>query len=179
MSLMNEVHAQNLMGNLSLTAAEALAAMGISDLRTSMLSSVFIASAVSLNGLDVTGLSGYRLVDISSAYSLWQVCGQQDDLLALHTQLWAMAPTEALGLLAVVRVYGATFYEAAVRTAVGMTGVQAIARRDKIAAYLESLGHTNTAALRAATNEGEQVVGIAEALGYTEAQLWAAMVAPE
>jgi len=176
MSLMSEQRALNLMSNLDLTAAEALAEMGIADLRESMLSSVFIASAASVNGLNVTGLAAYHLADISADYSLWQVCGQQDDLLGLHTQLWAMEPTETLGLLAVVHVYGEAFYDAAARTAAGLTVAQALARRDRIADYLESQGYADTGALRAVTTEGAQVVGIAGALGYTETQLWAAMV---
>ena len=178
MSLMSEYHVQILMANLDLTAAEALTAMGIADLRESMLSSVFIASAASVNGADVSGLAAYHLVNISGDYSLWQVCGQQEDLLRLHAQLWAMAPTEALGLLAVVQSYGEAFYDAAVRTATGMTVEQAVARRDRIADYLESLGYTDTDALRAATTEGARMIGIVEALGYTEAQLWSAMVEP-
>jgi len=65
-----------------------------------------------------------------------------------------------------------------VRTAAGLTVTQALSRRDRIADYLESLGYTDTATLRAATTEGAQLVGIAEVLGYTEAQLWAVMVDP-
>ena len=176
MSLLNKWHADNLSYNLGLTAVEALAALGIVDLTADTQSTVFLASAASVNGVDVTGIVAYHLADVSDSYSLWQVCGQQADLLELHAQLWELAPAETLGLLSVVQSYGVSFYDAAVRTAAGLTVTQALARRDRIAAYLESLGHTNTAALRAATTEHAQMLGIAEALGHTRAQLWAAIV---
>ena len=44
MSLLNEDHATNLMSNLGLTAVEALDALGIADLRDSMLTTVFMGS---------------------------------------------------------------------------------------------------------------------------------------
>ena len=173
LSLLNAQHAQALMANLGLTAQEALDALGLVDLRSTMLRTIVV-------GLDppsvpVSGLVAYKLISVGT-YSLWQVNGQQDDLLALHNHLWTMPPTETLGLLAVVQTFGEAFYTSAVRAATGMTVAQALARRDRIAAYLESLGHTNTVLLRAATNEHLQMLGIATALGYTEAQLWAAMV---
>ena len=56
-----------------------------------------------------------------------------------------------------------------------MTVQQALARRDRIATYLESLGYSNTAALRAAADEHTQMLGVVDALGYTEAQLWNTM----
>jgi len=173
MSLLNEQHAHNLMANLSLTAAEALAALGVADLRDTMLKSVFVGcNPVSLSA----GMAAYHLIDIDD-YALWQVDGQPDDLLALHAQLWGMVPAQTLGLLAVVQTFGDAFYPTAVRTATGMTVQQALARRDRLASYLESLSHTDTAALRAATDEDAQMIGVATALGYTEAQLWAAMAA--
>jgi len=171
MSLLNEGHAHNLMANLGLTAAEALAALGVADLRDTMLKSVFVGcNPVSLSA----GMAAYHLIDVGE-YALWQVDGQQDDLLALRARLWDMAPASTLGLLAVVQTFGSTFYPTAVRTATGMTAQQSLARRDRIAAYLESLGYSNTAALRAATDEHAQIVGVAAALGASEAQLWAAM----
>ena len=175
MSLLNKWHALNLMANLNLTAAEALAALGIVDLTADTQSTVFLASAASVNGVDVTGIVAYHLADVSDHYSLWQVCGQEADLLRLHAQLWEMEPEQLLGLLAVVQEYGVSFHDSAARIAVGMTAAQALARRDYIADYLEQLGHADTDALRAATTEGAQVVGIATALGYTEAQLWGAI----
>ncbi len=57
-----------------------------------------------------------------------------------------------------------------------MTSTQALARRNRIADYLDSLGKSSTA-LRAATNEDTQMTALVQALGYTTAQLWAAMVA--
>ena len=171
MSLLNEGHAHNLMANLGLSVAEALAALGVADLRYMMLKSVFVgANPVS----HVSGVAAYHLIDVGD-YALWQVDGQQDDLLALHAQLWQMAPVATLGLLAVVQTFGGAFYASAVRTATGMTAGESLARRDRIAVYLESLGYTDTAALRAATDEHAQMLGVVTALGYTEAQLWTAM----
>ena len=173
MSLLNEQHAHNLMANLGLTAAEALMALGVADLRDTMLKTVFIGcNPVSLSA----GMAAYHLIDVGD-YALWQVDGQQDDLLALHARLWEMAPAATLGLLAVVQTFGSTFYPTAVRTATGMTAQQALARRDRVADYLESLGYSNTAALRAATDEHAQMLGAVQALGYTVQQLWAAMAA--
>jgi len=173
LSLLNEQHALNLMRNLNLTAAQALAALGLADLRTSMLKTVFVApNPVSV---DVAGIIPYHLLDIG-AFSLWQCDGQQDDLLRIHNALWTRAPTGTLGLLAVVQTFGNAFYPSAVRTATGMSVQQALARRDRVASYLESQGFGNTAALRTATNEHDQMLGIVTALGYTAAQLWGKMV---
>lgn len=116
-----------------------------------------------------------RLVGIGPSYALYQVDATVEELLDIHVLLWAMTPAQTLGLLAVVQVFGTSFYPSAVRTATGMTLTQAVQRRDRIAAYLESLGYTNTAALRAATDEHQQMLGIVTALGYTAAQMWGAM----
>jgi hypothetical protein len=175
MSLLNAEHAENLMANLGMTADEALAALGVADLRESVITAVVVASQESINGVDVSGLAAYHLADIDATYSLWQVDGQQNDLLRLHQQLWTAEPVQTLGLIAVVGVPDESFYADAIRIATGMTVEQALARRDRIADYLESLGHTETATLRAATTEHAMIVGIAEALGYTEAQLWSVL----
>jgi hypothetical protein len=173
MSLLNEQHALNLMANLSLTAAQALAALGLSDLRASMIKTVFIApNPVSV---DVSGIAAYHLIDIGG-FALWQCDGQQDDLLRLHTALWPRAPAQTLGLLAVVQTFGTAFYPSAMRTATGMSTIEALARRNRVASYLESLGFMNMADLRAATTEHTQILGVATALGYTAAQLWGKMV---
>ena len=172
MSLLNEQHAANLMTNLGLTAHGALAALGVADLRDTMVKSIFVGcNPVSLSA----GMAAYHLVDVGD-YALWQVDGQQQDLLALHAQLWEMVPASTLGMLAVVRIFGSLFYVSAMRTATGMTAGQALARRDRVADYLESLGYGDTAALRAATDEHARVLGVVAALGYTVQQLWAAMV---
>ena len=172
MSLLNEQHASNLMANLALSRDEALAALGMADLRDTMIKSVFVgANPVS----HMSGIAAYHLIDVGD-YALWQVDGQQADLLALHARLWEMVPVQILGLLAVVQTFGSAFYPTAVRTATGMTAQQALARRDRIASYLESLGYTDTAVLHAATDEHAQMLGVATALGASEAQLWAAMV---
>ena len=52
-----------------------------------------------------------------------------------------------------------------------MSTQQAVARRTRIANYLDSLG-CDTTELRASTDEQEQMEGIVVALGYTMAQLW-------
>lgn len=173
MSLLNETHASNLMANLNLTAAQALAALGISDSRASLIQTVFVAPQIVSLKTNIEG-AAYKLVDIG-AFSLYQVNSNQANLLALHNELWSMSPAQTLGLLAVVQVFGTSFYASAARTATGMTLAQAAARHDLIVSYLQSIGKTNTAALSAATDEQAQINGIVTALGYTMAQLWAAM----
>ena len=174
MSLMNEQHALNLMANLSLTAPQVLAAMGLSDQRADIVKTVFVSPQIVTLTTVIDG-PVYHLVDIG-AYSLWQVDAKAANLIALHTELWAKAPASTLGMLAVVQSFGTSFFPSAMRTAVGMTVAQALARRDRIATYLESLGKDATT-LRAATNEHTQMSGIVTALGYTMTQLWGKMVA--
>lgn len=176
MSLLNETHAQHLMSYMDLTYQEALAALGLADLRDSMVKSVFAASLATVLSADVTGIVAYHLIDVDDTYSLWQCDGQQDDLMALHGQLWQLNPENTLGALAAVQTFGTAFYPDAVRTMTGMTNQQALARRDRFATYLESLGYDNTVDLRSATNEHEQMIGITIALGHTEAQLWSQMI---
>lgn len=174
MSLINQAHVTNLMTNLGLTAAQVLAAFGLSDQRANLITTIFVApQIVSLN----TAIAGptKKLIDIG-AYSLFRVDSNQANLLALHAELWARVPAQTLGMLAVVQTMGTAFFATAMRTATGMTAPQALARRNRIADYLDSLGKTTTA-LRAATNEDTQMNGIATALGYTPAQLWAALAA--
>jgi hypothetical protein len=175
LSLMDSRHAANLMANLSLTAPQALAALGIADLRASVVKAIFVAPTV-IVGLQ-TQLAGavYHLVDFG-AYSLWQVDAQADNIIALHNELYGMAPASTLGALAVVQTFGTAFYPTAVMATVGMTAAQALARRNRIATYLDSLGKSSTA-LRAATTEHTQILAIVAALGYTTAQLWGAMTA--
>ena len=173
MSLMDSRHAANLMTNLSLTAAQALAALGVTDLRASTIKTIFISpNLVSLH----TPLHGaaYRLLDIG-AYTLWQVDTQADNILALHAELYATSPVNTLGALAVVQTFGSAFYASAVMTYAGMTAAQALARRNRIATYLDSLGK-NTTTLRATTTEHTQMLAIAAAMGFTTAQMWAKMV---
>ena len=174
-SILNEQHAQALMASQSWTAQQALDALGLVDLRASMLKSVFVGPDPTGHSHIASGIVAYRLIGIGD-YAIWQCDGQQEGLLALHYRLWQMAPAQTLGALAVVETFGTAFYDSAIRTATGTTAQQALARRDRMAAYLESLGYGNTAALRAATDEHAQIVGIAAALGYTVQQLWAAMV---
>ena len=173
MSLMSQLHVQALMDSQGWTAAQALDALNLADLRSSALSAIALGrNPVSLDGI---GIAAYHLLDVDR-YSLWQCNAQQDDLLQLHAVMWVIAPTETLGLLAVVRTPGSEFYPAAMRTATGMSVEQALLRRDRIATYLEGLGYGDTGGIRASTNEHEQMIGIAIALGYTEQQLWSAMV---
>ena len=171
MSLINQEHATNLMSNLSLTKQQALDALGIGDITEGQIRTLFIAR----NPQSGYGaIAPYKLIDIGE-YALWQCNGQQEDLLSVHGVLWGLPPIETLGLLAVVNSFGSTFYNSAVRTAMGMTIAQALARRDKIADFLEGQGYSNTATLRVATTEHDQIAGIVMALGYTMAQLWNAM----
>jgi len=176
MSLLNEEHAQNLMTNLGLSAAQAIAALGLTDMRASLVKTLFLAPR-QIVGLPITADGPtYHLIDFGN-YSLWQVDSNQDNLLALHNYFYALAPAQSLGLFAVVQTFGSSFFASAVRTATGMTAVQALARRDRIAAYLESIGFANITALRAATDENAQAAGFVTAIGHTLPQLWAAMVA--
>lgn len=171
LSLLNEQHAQNLMANLDLSAAEALAALGLEDHRGDLIKAVIL-------GPDISGTTPwpvYHLVSINN-YVLYEVDSTIEDLLSIHAAMWKLVPIEALGLLAIVQEFGVSFYPAAVRSNTGMTIPEALARRDRIAAYLENQGHTDTATLRAATTEHAQMAGIVEALGHTMAQLWEAMV---
>jgi len=172
LSLLNAQHVQALMASQGWAVEQALEALGLADLRSTMLKSIVVGSDPT--SVAASGIVAYRLIQID-AYSIWQCDGQQSDLLQLHAAMWAKAPTETLGLLAVVQVFGSAFYTTAVRTATGQTAQQALERRDRIASYLEGEGYENTVALREATNEHAQMVGIATALGYSEAQLWAAM----
>ena len=127
---------------------------------------------------DISGIprpEGYytRLIDIGD-YSLWSAEAEVETLRDLHQTLWAMAPTQTLGVLAVVDVFGESFREFAVRDATGMTPQVMLARRGRISNYLKSLGK-DTVVLDAAGNEHEQWVGIVDALGHTPYQLWQAM----
>jgi hypothetical protein len=115
----------------------------------------------------------YKLLDVG-AYTLWQVDTNAANALALHNVLYAMTPASTLGALAVVKEFGATFEDSAIRTATKMTAAQATARRNRVATYLDSLGK-NTVALRDATTEHAQVLGIVSALGYSAAQMWSVM----
>ncbi len=174
MSLMDSRHANNLMMNLSVSAGQALAVLGISDLRANVVKAVFVAGT-GIVGLQ-TALAGaiYKLVDFG-VYTLWQIDAQADTILALHNELYAMPPAKTLGALAVVQTFGTAFYPSAMMTYTGMSTADALARRNRVAVYLESLGK-NAMALRAATTEHSQMLAIVAALGYTAMQLWDKMV---
>jgi len=92
----------------------------------------------------------------------------------LHEELWAMSPAETFGVLAVASARSNVFLPAAVRHHTGMSGVEALARRDRIADYLDSLG-MDTDELRQATDEQAQMIGIVHALGFEMSQLWRVM----
>ena len=133
---------------------------------------------VILAPLDVSGIpkpDGYytHLVDIN-AYSLWSVEASAEDLLGLHDLLWGMSPAGVLGVVAVIDEFGESFYPAKVRDATGMSGAEALARRNRIADYLDGQGY-DTTMLRAATTEHEQMEGIIESLGFGMFALWKAM----
>ena len=130
---------------------------------------------------DVSGITApmhgeyWKLVDVGEDASLWAVDAPASVLLALHEELWDMSPVGTFGVLAVASARSSVFLPAAVRHHAGMSGAEALARRDKIADYLDGLGK-NTEVLRAATTEHEQVVGIVDALGSTMTALWSALV---
>ena len=126
---------------------------------------------------DVTGITApipgqYRkLIDIGSRAALWAVDAPASVLLDLHAELWGLAPAQTFGVLAVASALDDVFLPAAVRYHTGMTIPEALARRDRIADYLDSIG-CDTALLRAAATEHAQMEGIVVALEHTMAQLW-------
>ena len=135
--------------------------------------------AVILAPADITGIPKpdvgeyTHLIDLGD-YSLWSAEADAETLLDLHNLLWEMVPVHALGVLAVVDEFGTSFYPSKVRNATEMSGDEALARRDRIANYLDGLG-CDTTLLRAAMNEHQQVVGIVDALGHDMHDLWRAM----
>ena len=85
-----------------------------------------------------------------------------------------MNPAGTFGVLAVASARSNVFLPAAVRYHTGMSGAEALTRRDRIASYLDTLG-CNTTELRAALDEQAQMQGIVHALGYEMSQLWHVM----
>jgi len=133
-----------------------------------------IVAPQDVGGLQTEIVGEYtRLADVGD-YRLWSANAPVDTLLALHAELWAMEPQGTLGVLAVVREMGEDFLAWGVRDATGMTTQEAVGRRDRISAYLQSLGK-DTTELDAAEDEYEQMTGIAAALGHALEQLWQAM----
>ena len=116
----------------------------------------------------------WKLVDVGEDASLWAVDAPASVLLALHQELWGVAPTQVFGVLSVASARSNVFLPAAVRHHAGMSGVEALARRDRIADYMDGLG-MDTTDLRAAMDEQAQMVGIVHALGYEVSQLWHVM----
>lgn len=135
---------------------------------------------IALAPADVSGISApmrgeyWKLIDIGSQASLWAVDAPASVLLDLHRELWAMNPTQTFGVLAVASARGNFFLPKAVRHHANMSAQEALARRDRIADYLDALGK-DTTELRAATNEHLQMIGVAYALGYEMLRLWAVM----
>ena len=129
-----------------------------------------------LSGIEKPEGGEYRkLVDIGPQASLWIAKSHESEaLLDVHNQLWELSPAGTLGLLAAVKESGQSFYDKRVRIATDMSVADALARRNRIADYLDSLGK-DTTALRQATTEHQQVAGIVDALGLTMSQLWGAM----
>ena len=118
----------------------------------------------------------WRLINIGTEAGLWEVYSDETNLIQIHTVLYeTMQPAESWGLLGVVQTYGSAFYPQAVMDTFDHPASELIARRDRIATYLENQGYTNTTVLRAATTEHAQVRGIVTALGYTMTQLWNTM----
>ena len=173
MSLIAETYINRLMTNLSLTPAQVLTAMGLGNMPIAPIDTIFVAPQIVSLHTQING-AAYKIASIGS-YNLYQVVTDQANAIALHQELWAMAPVNTLGCLAVVQTFGTSFYPTAMQTAAGLTPAQELTRRDTIATYLDSLGK-NTVALRAATDENTQMQAIVVALGYTMAQCWGAMV---
>ena len=118
----------------------------------------------------------WRLIDIGTEAGLWEIFSDEFNLMQIHTVLYeTMVPANSWGLLGVVRTFGGAFYDTAVMDTFDHLASELIARRDRIATYMEGQGHVDTDDLRAATTEHDQVLGIVTALGYTGAQLWNAM----
>lgn len=138
------------------------------------------ALCIALAPLDVSGLKTeivgeYKKLVRVGDYNLWRANAPVETLVSLHEELWAMAPTETLGILAAVGKLGESFLPWAVVNNTTMTQREAAARRDRIATYLEGLGYEDTQDLKAASDEHELIAGIATALGYAMSQVWAAM----
>jgi len=117
----------------------------------------------------------WKLVEIGN-YAVWQIDSDEDNLGDIHVALYESGtPEHTLGLIGVVHEFGVNFYGRGVMDYFDHPVREMLARRDRIATYLESQGYENTAALRAATNEHEQIAGIVTALGHTMSQLWNVM----
>jgi len=129
---------------------------------------------------DVSGITApmpasyWKLVDVGEHASLWAVDAPPNVLLDLHEELWAMTPAGTFGVLAVASARSNVFLPAAVRHHTGMSGAEALARRDRIADYLDGL-EMDTTELRGALDEQEQMEGIVAALGFQMSDLWDAM----
>jgi len=120
----------------------------------------------------VTG-DAWKLIDIGPDAALWEVFSDETNLIQIHTVLYStMAPAASWGLLGVVDVYGTSFYPLAVMDTFDHPAAELLARRDRIATYMEAQGYTSTGILRGATTEHRQVVGIVSALGFTMPVLW-------
>lgn len=126
-----------------------------------------------IENLDYVG-DAWKLIDIGD-YGLWELSAHQDELVRIHNLLWEVAPSGTFGLLGAVNVYGVSFYDYAVMDTFDHPASELLARRDRIATYLEGLGYDDTATLRAATTEHAQVAGVVTALGYSMNTLWNVM----
>ena len=167
MSLINGAHVQALATHFGVSLSDIADAMGLTDLRGSLISTVFLSR-------DLGGQVPYPAYYIAQIgnYALYQVLTTIEEVLELHNTLYAQSPASMLGALAKVDVYGTSFATAAVRNATGMSAAEALARRDRIADYLDTLGKS-TVALRLATDENTQMLAIATALGI---DIWAELV---
>lgn len=167
MSLINGTHVQALATHFNVSLSDIADAMGLTDLRGDLISTVFLSH-------DLGGQVPYPAYYIAPIgdYALYQVLTTAEEVLELHNILYAQSPASTLGALAKVDVYGTSFALTAVRAATGMSAFEALARRDRIADYLDTLGKS-TVALRAATNEDTQMLAIATALGI---DIWAGLV---
>jgi len=117
----------------------------------------------------------WKLITVGD-YAIWELQSDEDNLAAIHVALYEnQVPLNTLGLIGVVQEFGVSFYNRAVMDYFDHPVEEMLARRDRIADYLEGQGYQNTVTLRAATNEHQQVAGIVKALGYNMNQLWNVM----
>ena len=142
---------------------------------TEPIAKTLILARAVYEDIDYTPVFVKRLIVLGD-FALWQVDDYHDRLIRLHEALWGLPPAESLGMLGAVDTFGVSFHPWAVTNVCDLATSELIARRDKVADWLEGLGYPDTATLRAATDEHEQVAGIATALGYTMNQLWNAMI---
>lgn len=176
MSLLDQSHVQTMKSNLELTNQEVLDAFGWQDHRGDNIKTVFVSRDITSLSTPVEGAI-YKLFDIETNYALWEVDSNQDNVIAIHNELYTtLTPNNLFGIMGIVDVFGVSFQNRGGANLVGLSIPDALARRDLMVSYLNNRGYSNTTRLETATTEGEFIFGFVEALGYSEQDLWDAMV---